>query len=295
VTLAQFLEEAGVDLEDVYANGRTWTGLRRAAGVDARSPTAIDERMERALSRVLHLDDPLRLDGIRALVRQADAPRADADDALQRLLFILLGWPRQPYTELDAAWSALWANAALRSELDQLLTLLGDRVRHVTRPVPGLPLQVHATYSLDEVLAGVDERNVKGGVKRIQTGVFHSETAGADLLFVTLEKSETEYSPTTLYQDYAISPRRFHWESQSNCHADTETGRRHIATARGGNRALLFVRQRRTDPRGETMPYVFLGDVYCAAWRGGRPMQIEWELEHEMPARLFQETKLAAG
>jgi len=35
------------------------------------------------------------------------------------------------------------------------------------------------------------------------------------LFFVTLDKSEREYSPTTLYKDYAISPTQFHWESQS--------------------------------------------------------------------------------
>ena len=55
------------------------------------------------------------------------------------------------------------------------------------------------------------------------------------------------------------------------------------------------MRPRRKDLRGETVPYTLLGDVYCAAWRGARPMQMEWELARPMPARLYQETKLAAG
>lgn len=82
------------------------------------------------------------------------------------------------------------------SELDQLLPLIADRVRHLTYPLTGalasLPLQVHATYTLDEILSGVDERTSKGGVKRIQTGVYYLKPRRCDLLFITLEKSEKE-------------------------------------------------------------------------------------------------------
>jgi hypothetical protein len=157
-------------------------------------------------------------------------------------------------------------------------------------------LRIHATYSLDEVLAAFDERSSRGGVKRIQGGVYHCEQRRVDLLFVTLEKSEKDYSPTTLYNDYAISPTRFHWESQSSCHEDTETGRRYVRATRGsGHHVLLFVRQRRTDDRGETKPYVLLGPCAYDGHRGGRPMRIEWILDHPMPAGLYQETKIAAG
>ncbi len=58
---------------------------------------------------------------------------------------------------------------------------------------------------------------------------------------------------------------------------------------------LLFVRERRSGDRGETMPYVHLGRGLYRGHRGGRPMQIEWDLEEAMPAWLYQETKRAAG
>jgi hypothetical protein len=142
----------------------------------------------------------------------------------------------------------------------------------------------------------VDERTSKGGIKRIQTGVYYVERLKTDLLFVTLEKSEKDYSPTTLYKDYPLSPTRFHWETQSNCHAGTPTGQRYLRVRDGGQeQVLLFVRQRRRDERGVTMPYVLLGPCLCRAHRGGRPMQIEWELRHKMPAGWYQEVKVAAG
>lgn len=300
VRLADFLREADVDLEDVYASKRCWTTLRRAAGAPVPPPGPDDEQIERALSRMLHVDDRLRLTGFRELLAQPAAPAADDSDPIQRLLFALLGYAREPLGKLPQAWGALWASPALRDELLQLLDELGDRSRALTLPLAGhlavLPLQVHARYSLDEVLTGVDERNKHGGIKRIQTGVYYIERLGTDLLFVTLEKSAKEYSPTTLYNDYAISPKRFHWETQSSCHPDTGTGQRYIRTRLGsGNQALLFVRTRRNDERGETMPYTLLGEAYCASHRGARPMQIEWDLRVPMPAGFFQEAKLAAG
>ncbi len=297
-SLRDFLRETGLDLEDVYAGDRSFTSLRRAAGFAVADAGPDDAQLERALSRMLHVDDAERLEGMRALVR-GDVPRADDADAIQRWLFILLGYVRQPYAAMPRAWDALWASPALRDELDQLLGVVSDRVRQVTHRLEGalawMPLRVHASYTLDEILAGVDERTSKGGVKRIQTGVYHLAPRRCDLLFVTLEKSEKEYTPTTLYNDYAISPTRFHWETQSNCHEGTPTGRRYLESGTGKGHVLLFVRKRRVDARGVTSPYVFLGDARHASHRGARPMQIEWELTRPMPAALYQETKVAAG
>jgi len=132
--------------------------------------------------------------------------------------------------------------------------------------------------------------------KRIQAGVYYVEPHACDLFFVTLEKSEKDYTPSTLYQDYPLSQSAFHWETQSNCHAGTPTGRRYLSIKRGSaQQALLFVRQRKTDDRGETTPYLLLGPVSCRNHRGERPMQIEWNLAYPMPAGDFQEMKVAAG
>ena len=191
---------------------------------------------------------------------------------------------------------------AIRSDtrIAELLDVLADRVRRVTYPLGGalggVPLRVHATYTLDEVLTAFDERNSKGGIKRIQTGSFFCERLKTDFHFITLEKTEKEYSPTTLYNDYAISPLRFHWETVGNCHPDTGVARRSSRTVRGAEEhGLAFVRARRTDARGETMPYVFLGEVFYATHRGARPMQMKWDLARPMPAAFFQATKIAAG
>ena len=299
VDLPTFLQESGTDLEDLYAGGWCWSRLRREAGIDPRKPSDEELQIERALSRLLHVDDAWRLGGLRELLAAPWAPRADPDDALQRILYMLLGYVRRPLDAMQAAWDHLWTQSALKDELQTILALLEDRTRRVTYPLGGqlasVPLQIHGTYTLDETLAAFDERNRKGGVKRIQTGVYYLKRLQTDLFFVTLEKSERHYSPTTLYNDYPISDRLFHWETQSNCHEDTPTGRRYMSVGSDGQQALLFVRRRRSDERGETMPYTLLGPCAYRGHRGARPMQIEWELERSMPAAFYQEVKLAAG
>ena len=69
ISLSRFLREADVDLEDVYAgSGRCFTALRRQAGFIGADDDPRSRQVERALSRMLHLDDSDRLDGFRELL-----------------------------------------------------------------------------------------------------------------------------------------------------------------------------------------------------------------------------------
>jgi len=59
-------------------------------------------------------------------------------------------------------------------------------------------------------------------------------------------------------------------------------------------RPALSVRQR-TQQRGVTSPYVFLGPVDYESHEREKPMRIIWRLDHPMPPELWSEVKLAAG
>ena len=59
-------------------------------------------------------------------------------------------------------------------------------------------------------------------------GVWYSEQHNVDAFFVTLKKSEADYSPTTMYRDYPITPTLFHWESQSTTSVASKTGQRYL-------------------------------------------------------------------
>ena len=79
----------------------------------------------------------------------------------------------------------------------------------------------------------------------IAKGSIGDEATNSDLFFVTLEKSERDYSPSTLYKHYAISLTLFHWESQSLTTQRSPTGQRYIKHRELGGQILLFVRARK--------------------------------------------------
>ena len=43
----------------------------------------------------------------------------------------------------------------------------------------------------------------------MREGVAWCESANADAFLITLKKSDRDYSPTTMYRDFALSPRAF--------------------------------------------------------------------------------------
>lgn len=83
-------------------------------------------------------------------------------------------------------------------------------------------------------------------------------------------------------RDYAISPTRFHWETQSIASVSRESGRRYIESPGNGWDFHLFVRTDRASA------YAYLGPLRYLAHAGDRPIAITWELEHAMPAMLFE-------
>ncbi|MCA9716362.1 MAG: DUF3427 domain-containing protein, partial [Myxococcales bacterium] len=299
-TLRAFLNATELDLEDLYTKTWCWTSVLRKAGLETSAPDPGDAAVERALSRMLHVDDD-RLERFEQFLSRSRAPAGDASDPYQRLLFILTGHMRDPYDKLGDTWRHLWSRAPLHRELLELIAILRDRRRRVPSPLDApplanVPLRVHGTYSRDEVFAAFDERSSKNGVKRTQGGIFNVERYKTELLFVELDKRDKDYTPSTLYNDYPVTPTQFHWESQASCHAKTAAGRRYLnATPGSDQHVLLFVRQRRRDARGQVNPYLLLGLCDLLDHRGARPMQVDWRLRVPMPSWFFQETKVAGG
>ncbi len=293
VGLRRFVGETEVDLEDLFStDGRTYTAVLHAAG--HRQGEAPDNAIARSIARLLHVDDAGRLARWREWLSQRGPPAVDRDDPLQWMLFVALGQVQRPIAQLATALAEVWSFDDLRAEIVDLLGLLDDRRRRPTWPLVGLPFQVHATYSRDEVAAGLREER-KGKLLRTQGGVYKADGARADVFFVTLDKDTKHFTPTTLFNDYPISPTRFHWESQSPTRTESETGRRYRESGNTDWRTLLFVRQSKFDSRAMTRPYLFLGPVGYVSHEGERPMRIIWELERPMPSGFFADVKVAAG
>ena len=61
VSLSIFLGQSGLELEDLYANHRSWTELRRAAEIPTAPKGESETPLLRAVGRLLHVDDDERI------------------------------------------------------------------------------------------------------------------------------------------------------------------------------------------------------------------------------------------
>lgn len=286
VPLVSFLEETDLAPEDLYRRRKGgWTGLRREAGLESRAVGPLDERLGAALGRMTHVDDLARIHAYKALVSGGRS----SDRFSLMLHYVLWGSDEKPET-LSAMLEALRGEPARVEEIVALLDVQAERLSRVTRPAAGTPLHIHARYTRDEALAAFGHQR-PGTVRQ---GVY--PFPGADVFFVTLNKTEKHYSPTTLYRDYAMSPDRFHWESQSTTGENSPTGQRYINHERMGSTVHLLLRENRiADGALGAPPYLYAGPARYVSHQQERPMQIIWRLENELPADVFQAAKVVAG
>ena len=288
VSLTQFLQETESSIEDVFErSGRTWTELRTKAGFSKENPGG---RAWKAVARLRAVDDPKLLNEWIELVESTSGElRHDLRKPAAMLASTLLGTLEPGAAKLLP--ETLADDGMLRYELSSLFeALLGD-VSHVPISMSNeisAPLQVHCNYSRDQIMAAFDVN------RRPREGVFYNPDMGADLLFVTLQKSEKEYSPRTMYKDYAISSQLFHWESQNRTSPESPTGQRYIKKDRPDIPTLLFVRKTQKGRGGETEPYMFAGPVSYVKHVGSRPMQITWKLDYALPGDWFKVARVAA-
>ncbi len=153
------------------------------------------------------------------------------------------------------------------------------------------PLDLHCQYTRDQIFVALDYLKPS----TVRQGVMWLKEKRLDVFINTLNKAAKDYSPTTMYNDYSINERLFHWQSQSTTSEESPTGQRYIHHRRQGSKVLLFVREFKTDIAG-TAPFTFLGIANYLKHDSSRPMNIVWKLEKPIPARFIKKTnKVVAG
>jgi hypothetical protein len=284
-TLANYLDHSGLDLDDVAGQ---WSNLLEAAGI-AVAPTGPHEAaLRRAVGRMTHVDDAVRLEGYRTALQGEPT-----DGAIERMLVASLMDPMIG-KDLSADLTVPEAREVLRqhpqviTELAALLTVL--EIDHVQAPLsshPDLPLRLHARYTRQEIL-GAFAKGPRAKTRPWREGTLYLPEHGVDVHVVTLDKSDGRFSPTTRYRDYAINRELLHWESQSTTPADSPTGKRYRGLGEPTTQ-LFFVRLKPSDP------YWCLGPAKYVSHVGERPMAITWHLQTPLPGDLFAQFAAAVA
>ncbi|MCL8250604.1 DUF3427 domain-containing protein [Aeromicrobium fastidiosum] len=297
--LRTFLEESGLELSDILRRGdRSWTRLRRDAELQTQIGSGLEEKLLKRVRAFTHVDDRERAATYRRILAD-DSPTYDelpeSEQRFARMLFFSLWRGGGGHRSFNEGLNALRTEPAVREELSTVVDLSFDAARHQTTELGGelshLPLRIHASYQLEEVLAGIDYVSMNRKPDSFREGVLYQSDLNVDAFFVTFTKSEADYSPTTMYRDYPISPTLLHWESQSRTSVQSPAGQRYI---NGTSTVLIFAREQPSNEFG-TAPYVFLGPATYRSHVGERPIAVTWNLGHPMPIDLFKVSSVVAG
>ena len=301
LSLADYLREANRDLAEVYGKHGSWTSLRREAGLPTPAAGPDEDKLLRRVSALSHVDDEERAELYACLADQhgpAYQELTAREQALARMLFFTI-WPNAGgFSSYESGLAHLRSHPAVCAELREVAALGLDRTRHLARPLgEGLqhvPLQTHAQYRREEILAGLGWASMTRSARGNITGVAWAEETNTDALMINLRKTERDFSPTTMYRDFAISPDLFHWESQNATSTTSAAGRRYLHHASEGSHVVLFVRDTPENDIGAA-PFLCLGPASYVEHRGERPIGITWKLHRSMPADTFRSAAVVAS
>ncbi|HWH71542.1 MAG TPA: DUF3427 domain-containing protein, partial [Candidatus Sulfotelmatobacter sp.] len=195
-------------------------------------------------------------------------------------------------TSLEDSFQRLSRNPSILNDLDEILDW-AETESTVSGLIPELPftcpLELHAHYSIRDIQAALGQATLTTGGQR-GIGVLRFPNFKAYALLITFQKTEREFSPSTMYADYPISRELLHWESQSNTTQHSETGQNLIDHEERGYTILLFARGQRQE-NGCTMPFSYIGPAERISFESEKPIKIVWQLRHPMPVEMFEENR----
>ncbi|TAJ45558.1 DUF3427 domain-containing protein [Methanofollis fontis] len=293
LTLKNFMAYHAITPREIYRKD-TFTALACQAGVCKDGDGADSAFTKNAALHLSTIDSPRLIRFIQDLLKDPFGYSYDTlTDAERRMLamvyYSIHTSPPETH-DIPSLFSDIVESEWIRNEVSDLLDYNFEQIEFIPESVDlgfDSPLEVHCTYTRDQIFSALghhtlDARPSQGS----REGVLHLRDKQIDAFFITLNKTEEHYSPTTMYQDYAVSESLFHWQSQSTTSASSPTGERYIHHEERGNRILLFVREfKKVDNLAE--PYIFLGTARYVSHEGTRPMSILWELDRPMPPGLF--------
>lgn len=303
LTLDHFTRYHGMSLYEFYGgrNGkRTFRGLMAEAGLIEPFEFEDMEYLTKRIPALLSINSRRLLS---FLIDYLEDPGKSAHTEEERLMlnmFYYTFYRSEPkkhgFLDINQAVQSIVSCKEFRDEVIEILKHNYEHINFVDKKneFPFVcPLDLHCTYSTDQILAAFGFWN-EDKAPAFREGVKYFEDKKTDIFFITLNKSDKDFSPSTLYEDYAINERLFHWQTQSRISEETNTAKRYIHHKQTWNRIALFVREYKEE-NNYTSPFVFLGEAEYVGHEGSKPMSIVWRLKVEMPPELVPAANKAIG
>jgi superfamily II DNA or RNA helicase len=302
LTLNNFIELYHIPIEAIYKKD-SWSRLCQRAGVISDFENTNEKQIYSVISnKWLSTNSTSYFNFILKIAKQGfDIYINDFDENGKTMLLMLYYdiWQTHGlFKSLEESIRAIGKNKILVSEIIEVLEILVDRVdfKEIDIELPyNQPLKLHARYTRDQILSAF-RLSTFDRKSPSREGVAENPDLNTELLFINLIKSEENFSPTTMYDDYAISENLFHWQSQNSSRPDIGKGLSYVKHQENDKKILLFIREKAKDGNGNTMGYVFIGEGNFKENEGEKPMNIKWELNEPLPNYLWKESaKMSIG
>lgn len=300
--LKNFIQFNNIPIHIIYRRGG-WKRLCQAAGRINDFDNINEKQIVNAISnKWLSCSSISYFDFILSLAKKQFKISIDYFSVVEKQMLLMLHydiWQKpKGFDSLEESIKAIGVNSVLVDEIVEVLEILIDEIgfKELDINLPyEQPLKVHARYTRDQILAafGLSTFEKKSSNRE---GSAINKKLNTELIFINLIKSEEDFSPTTMYDDYAINEKLFHWQSQNSAGPETEKGKSYINQNKNDRKVLMFIREKKRDQFKNTMGYVFVGKGNLKEYYGSKPMNIKWELHEPLPHYLWNDAaKLRNG
>ena len=296
LTLNNFVKIYQLPLDKLY-RGRTWNQLLFEAGLKPEQ-SAYNEELSRAVFRKwLATDSYSYLSFIEGLARQSFKVKVAEMNTIDQKRLLMMYYDlfenAGRFHGLQEMVDSLSRDTIFCEELKEVMPmLLKDNKAYEKADnslLPNFPLRLHGVYTKAQIQVAIGTSTLQKK-SSAREGVERNKEINVEAMFVDIIKNREEGS-TTDYDDKALSPYLFQWDTQNRVKPESKEGQAYIHQTQT---MLLFVREQMNfvEDKMRTLGYVYLGRVTLSDWEyknlGTRmQMQIRWNMVEPIPGSVM--------
>ena len=296
LTLTNFVSIYQLSLDKLY-KGRTWNQLLYEAGIKHKQ-SAYNEELSRAVFRKwLATDSYSYLSFIEGLARQSFKVKVSDMSVIDQKRLLMLYYDlfenAGRFQSLQEMVDTFSRDTIFCEELKEVMPLLLKDNKAYEKAdnslLPNFPLRLHGIYTKAQIQVAIGTSTLQKK-SSAREGVERNKLMNVEAMFVDIIKNREEGS-TTDYDDKALSPYLFQWDTQNRVKPESNEGQAYIHQTQT---MLLFVREQKNfvEDKTRTLGYVYLGRVTLSDWTyknlGTRmQMQIRWNMVEPIPGSVM--------
>lgn len=296
LTLTNFVNIYRVSVDKLYQN-RTWNQILFDAGI-SKNVSRYNDELSRAVYRKWAATDSYSyLSFIEQLAQRSFKIKVDSLGSVEQKWLLMMYYDlfenAGRFDSLQMMVDTLASDTCFCDELKEVMELMLKENKAYEKPdnslLPDFPLKLHGVYTKAQIQVAIGTSTL-AKKSSAREGVERNKKLNVEAMFVDIIKNREEGS-TTDYDDKALSPYLFQWDTQNRVRPDSKEGQAYINQTQT---MLLFVREQKNfvEDRYRTMGYVYLGRVTLNSWEyknlGTRmQMQICWNMLEPIPGSVM--------